>query len=175
MSLQDGESPFARTKSKIPIDLSGKPPSRRSYAEVITPQVDRFLDAMVDDGLHYTAAAKSAGVRLKRARHLLKHPVVLKEYERRCEVLRTSERARNIHKAVSIRDDETLKSPAGRKVQLDAAKYLDGVDGDSTRASGGTTVNVSIVGYVMDLTGPKSGPRVIEHDAGEGVRSDGEA
>lgn len=152
--------PLAPTKAPPEVKIAGK--------------VRRWLDLLID-GVPFKGAAEQAGIRIARARKLLTHPVIRREYEAMVEVLKSGERARNIHVAVSIRDDETLKSPAGRKVQLDAAKYLDGVDGDSTRASGGVNVNVSIVGYVMDLTGAKSGPRVIEHDAGDGVRNDGEA
>lgn len=145
-------------------------PTKAAPEVRIVGKVKRWLDLLID-GKPFKQAAEEAGLRVDRARRLLTHPMVRREYEARVDVLRTSERARNIHVAVEIRDDKTLSSPAGRKVQLDAAKYLDGADGDSTRASGGsTTVNV-VVGYVMDLTGSKSGPKVIEHD----VRSEPEA
>lgn len=69
------------------------------------------------------------------------------------EVLRDSERARNIHLAVSIRDAgmDVAANAAAKKVALEAARYL---DGESPHGGAGASVNVTVntvVGYVMDL------------------------
>lgn len=122
-----------------------------------------YMTNLVGRGMTMEDAAKAAGVRIKRVRNLATHPEFVREYNKRVEILRASERARNIHKAIEVRDDETLKSPAGRKVQLDAAKWLHGEDGDS-RVSARVSVDLTL-GYVIDVTGDKAGPvRIIEHE-----------
>ncbi len=114
-----------------------------------------FLMNLVDHGMKLEDAALKSGVRLKRARLIVSHPEFLKAYEERLEVVRANERARNIHKAISIRDDEDLITPAGRKVQLDAAKFLHGEDGGKTRVNVGVSVSL---GYVIDVSGDKAPP-----------------
>ena len=128
-------------------------------------QLRDFMTNLVGRGMQLEDAARDAGIRIKRARNLQTHPEFIKEYERRVEILRANEKARNIHKAISVRDDEALTSPAGRKVQLDAAKWLHGEsDGNSNTARVG--VHVSL-GYVIDLSGDKGKPAlVIDGQAG---------
>jgi hypothetical protein len=110
-------------------------------------------------------------MRLKRARLIVSHPEFLKAYESRLDVVRANERARNIHKAISIRDDKDLITPAGRKVQLDAAKFLHGEDGGKTKVQVGVSVSL---GYVIDVSGDKAPPvRTIDIRQNEQFSDDG--
>ncbi|WWT39895.1 hypothetical protein [Microcystis phage Mwe-JY08] len=126
-------------------------------------RVQRMIAAIMD-GKTIKDAAKAGNMTVMRAKLCLRDPVVRKAYMRQLEDLRESERARNIHAAIKIRDAafDDGATAATKKVALDAARYLDG----DTGGSGGTTVNVNVTpGYVIDLSGAAEPPRVIEHHA----------
>lgn len=103
-----------------------------------------------DDGIPVVRkdAAKLAGLSDETLRKAFRNPVVVKHYRDELEVLRTSARPRALHKI------EHLSQNAGsERIQLDAAKYLDGGDG-----RGGVTVNVGVnaniaPGYMVDVSG----------------------
>lgn len=78
-------------------------------------------------------AAKLAGITDVTLRAAFRNPLVVKAYNHELEVLRTSERARNLHAAVSIRDDAKMaKSAAGNGVRLHAARFIEGRDGPAS-------------------------------------------
>lgn len=128
----------------------------------------RYFLHLLLEGKTAEYAQHQSGLRKRQADALLLHPEFRKRYDEGVEVLRANEKARNIHKAIAVRDDETLTSPAGRKVQLDAAKWLHG-ESDDVRVSARVGVSVSL-GYVIDLTGDKGKPaQVIDVDANPSV------
>ena len=119
------------------------------------PKVKKLLNLMIE-GEPLREAAKAAGMTHVRARMVLHDPAVRRAYFRGMEVLRESERARNIHLAVKLRDDGLANdaTAASKKVALEAARYLDG----ESASGGGVNVSVSVTnqvaGYVVDLTEP---------------------
>lgn len=118
-----------------------------------SPKVKAAIRLMIwggDDGMPMKRqdAAKAAGLADVTLRQALSNPMVLKFYNAELEVLRTGERPRSIAKIAGLRD-----SAASERIQLDAAKYLDGGDG-----RGGVTVNVGVnaniaPGYMVDVSG----------------------
>ena len=149
-----------------------KPPTKRSELKLgdktgrsllAVPRVRALIAALLE-GTPIKQAAKDCRMTPWRAKLILRDPVVRKEFFRGLEDLRESQRARNIHAAMKIRDAafDDDATAATKKVALDAARYLDG----DTGGSGGTTVNVNVTpGYVIDLSGAAEPPRVIEHHA----------
>lgn len=127
-----------------PIKPVGRPkvqkqPMGRSATVVLAIQY------MVRDGLSRKQAAEKAGIKDDTLYKAFLNPEVRREYEAQIDVLRTSERARNIHKAAQLRDEAESE-----KVQLDSAKWLHGED-----KQGGVTVNVGVnvqPGYVIGAT-----------------------
>lgn len=159
----------ARPAPTYQMDVTRKPTYRVAAAEQPIKwnrNLRLFLHCLVDKGMKVDDAAKEADVRLKRARLIVAHPEFIKAYDARLDVVRANEKARNIHKAIAIRDDEDLFTPAGRKVQLEAAKFLHG-EGDS---KGKMQIGVSVsLGYVIDISGDKA-PPVRTIDIGDNVQ-----
>jgi hypothetical protein len=105
-----------------------------------------MLAVMVDEGLGRQEAAKRAGLADRSAREAFAKPAVKAEYARLLEVFRTSERSRNLHAGIKLRDEAKSE-----RVRLEAAKWLHG-----EHLPGGATVNVGVgvlvqPGYVLDL------------------------
>lgn len=126
------------------------------------PKVQAFLDRMIFEGEDVKTAALAVGLRVRRARALLRNPAVRRAYTKGVVELRENERARNIHLAVRIRNDGMLDgaTAASKKVALEAARYLDGeTDGGGITINGGQNV---IAGYVINLDGPSEGPKLIQ-------------
>lgn len=115
------------------------------------PRVRRFVDLMVE-GIGLKEAALTAGLRVRRARLLMRNPAVRREYFKGIEAILEVERARNVALRVSVRDRGFAGDATAAAVRqsLLAADRLDGIDGRT-----GATVNVgvttTVVGYVMDL------------------------
>ena len=134
------------------------------------PRVRAFIDSLVE-GQRMKEAAASAGLRIRRAKALLDNAIVRREINRQLEVLRESNRARNILLRETLRDRglEPDAPAALAKVALEAAKQLDGDDGNGSN----TTVNVNnvIAGYVIDLRGEVEGPRVIGNRSADAAKS----
>lgn len=103
-----------------------------------TKAVEALIIGMVDHGLTRAQAAERAGMTDHGAYVALRKPHIAKAYQEALHGLRQSERARNIHTAVEIRDDRTLDGAAGATARLKAAGFLEG------RPEGGPTVNVQI-------------------------------
>lgn len=148
----------ARPAPTYNVDVTRKPTYRVAAAELPIKwnrNLRLFLHCLVDKGMKVDDAAREADVRLKRARLIVAHPEFIKAYEGRLDVVRANERARNIHKAIAIRDDEDLFTPAGRKVQLEAAKFLHGEGDAKSKVNVGVSVSL---GYVIDISGDKAPP-----------------
>lgn len=126
-------------------------------AFVHDPRVQRFIDALVHEGLHVRDAAIKAGLKVKRAKLLMQHPMVRQGLAAAMEVLRENERPRNIHAAITIRDRgvEEGASAAQQTVSLQAARYIDG-----SEEGGRVTVNVRAGGYLVDLSEPEEPPTI---------------
>jgi len=126
----------------------------RSAPGKVTGKLRKALDAMVWQGLKRQDAAKAAGLTEHALYCAFRRPHVKTTYLAELEVLRTSERARNIHRAIEIRD------AANNKPAMEALKWLHQVD-EQAQQVGGTTMP----GFVIVLH-PGDAPQVttIEHD-----------
>lgn len=134
------------------------------------PRVQTFIEKLVE-GQRMKDAAEAAGLRIRRAKNLLDSATVRREINRQLEVLRESNRGRNILLRETLRDRGLdPQAPAAlAKVALEAARQLDGDDGSGSS----TTVNVNtvIAGYVIKLPAPGEGPRAITNRSADGAKS----
>jgi hypothetical protein len=143
--------------------------SDRSRSVLAIPRVQRFANLLIE-GKAFKEAATEAGLRLTRARRLMRYPEFRKHYFSEIEVVSESERARNILLRQTLRDRGLEKdAPAAlAKVALEAARQLDGDD-----QPGGITINGGnnvIAGYVIDLGGEVEGPRAITNRSADGAK-----
>lgn len=116
----------------------------------LSRNVRAAVEDMVYRGRSRKEAAEAVGIKETSLYQALRNPQVLKHYNDCLDVLRTSERPKSVHKIASLRD-----KAESERVQLEAAKYLDGGD----RRDGGVQVNVGISiqpGYVVDVSGGQS-------------------
>lgn len=124
------------------------------------PRVQAFIEKLVE-GQRMKDAAEAAGLRIRRAKVLLDNATIRREINRQLDVLRESNRGRNIRLRETLRDRglEPDAPAALAKVALEAARQLDGDE-----KQGGITINGGqnvIAGYVIDLRGDAEGPRAI--------------
>lgn len=114
----------------------------------IPPRIRKAITAMVFDGLKRPEAAAAVGLTDNTLYRYLRMPEALKFYRNECEVLRTGQRHKNLHRAVALRDEDK-----SGKVVIDAMKFLEndyfGQDGSSSR------INVNVLvqpGYICDIS-----------------------
>jgi hypothetical protein len=116
----------------------------RSAPMKVTGRLKHAIDLMVWKGARRAEAAEEAGLKDHSLRAALKKPHVKAAYLAELVVLRESERARNIHALVEVRDGKDHSNPMAR---VNAAKALEGLDdtfpaglGDPRMAPGVTIV-----------------------------------
>jgi hypothetical protein len=83
------------------------------------------IDAMVFEGISRDEAAKRAGMLAKSLANSLRKPRTKQYLARQMEVLRTSERARNIHALTAVRDES-----ANAMARVAAVKTLEQISDD---------------------------------------------
>lgn len=93
----------------------------------VTGRLKRALDLMVWDAKRDNEAAVETGITISAIRIALKQPHVRAYYREQIEVLRGRESARNIHRAIEIRD------AANNMPAIHAIRYLDGEDAENAR------------------------------------------
>jgi hypothetical protein len=127
-----------------------KPPTRqakavagRSKPLAVTGKLKRAIDFMVWEGskTDYASAAKHAGMTAFSVRSALEKPHVKAYYMAQVDVLRTSERARNIHRLVEIRDS------ADNMPAVNAIKEINRVD----ETQSGVSVQQRAPGVVIQI------------------------
>lgn len=101
----------------------------------VTGKLKAALGFMVWEGLKRPDAAAKAGLTDHGLREALRRPHVKAAYMALLEVLRTSERARNIHALVEVRDD-----PANKMARVQAVKALEQLDDAAPPAAGNQRV-----------------------------------
>ena len=107
----------------------------------VTGRLKRALDAMVWNGMKRRDAATSAGLQEQSLYVALTRPHVRAYYLRQLDVLRTSERARNIHALVGIRDDER-----NQMARVQAVRTLEQIaDDNAGPRSAGSSPGLTIV------------------------------
>ena len=100
----------------------------RSARGKVTGKLALAISAMVWEGSCRPEAAKAAGLKDHSLREALRKPHVKAFYRAQLEVLRTSERARNIHALARIRDQDQNKMAA-----VAAVKALEQIGDDPGR------------------------------------------
>lgn len=117
----------------------------RSKALKVTGKLKVAIDYMVFEGgkTDLQAAAAHAGLTTHSLRCALEKPHVKAYYASQIEVLRGSQRARNIHRAIEIRD------AANNMPAIHAIRYLDGQADESGNLAGGSTRSGGMVVIVQ--------------------------
>ena len=120
----------------------------RSGKMTVSGRLKVALDEMLFKGSRRPDAAKVAGMTDHGLREAFKKPHVLKYYNAGLEVLRTSERARNISALARVRDgtDNGMATVAAAKA-LEQLAEPNGPGGPGGGRRGGT-------GYLIDLSEP---------------------
>ena len=106
----------------------------------ITRKVRAAIDAMVWQGLPRAEAATAAGMREHSLYKALRKPPVKAAYLRELDVLRTSERARNFHALLAVRDQTD-----NQQARVNAVKVLEEQDVGGERKAAATTPGITIV------------------------------
>ena len=97
----------------------------RSLPGKVTGRLRAAISAMVWQGARRAEAAELAGITDHSLRAALRKPHVKRAYLYEIEVLRTSERARNIHAMIDVRDNSE-----NAMARVQAAKTLDQASAD---------------------------------------------
>jgi hypothetical protein len=131
----------------------------RSAPGKVTGRLRIALEALVWQGVTRDQAAAIAGITDHSLRCALAKPHVKEWYRAQCDVLRTSARARNIHRLEAIRD------AANNMPAVQAIKCLEQIDDEarSTQAMQ-RAPGLQIVVIAAPQALPAQAP-VIEHDA----------
>jgi hypothetical protein len=114
---------------------------------------------MVWQGLHRRDAAKHAGLAEHSLYQALRRPPVRAFYLSQLEVLRTSERARNIHALVAIRDESE-----NDMARVSAVKTLENISEAEAMRGGFTTSQSPGLTIQIITTDPVKVAPVIDHD-----------
>jgi hypothetical protein len=134
-------------------------PEITSERNAVTGRLKRALDAMVWQGLDRRAAAKYARLTENGLYAALKKPHVKAHYLQQLDVLRTSERARNVHRLAEIRD------AANNMPAVQAIRALELIDEEQRQATAGTAQSPGLV-IVINAPTPSAAAtpqRTIEH------------
>jgi hypothetical protein len=127
----------------------------------VTGRLRTALTAMVWAGACRADAAKIAGLTDHSLRAALKRPHVKAFYLHELDVLRTSERARNIHALVGVRD-----GAVNSMAKVAAVKALEQID--HVEAARGHVGEPLLPGLVIRIINTREAPRVvgpmIEHE-----------
>jgi hypothetical protein len=131
------------TTSEVkPLSRQAREAVGRSAAGKVTGKLKAAIGYMVWDGLKRPEAAEKAGLSDHGLREAFRRPHVLAYYKAELEVLRTSERSRNIRVGVELRDASKQDS-----VRLKAAQWLhQEADQEASTASARTPGVVIIIG-----------------------------
>jgi hypothetical protein len=137
--------------------LQSLPTAKQAQKLKITRVVRAAIEAMVWQGMKREDAAQHAGMKDNSLYVALRRPDVKQFYLSELDVLRTSERARNIHRAVEIREQTT-----NQMASIQAIKLLEQISDDAPASRG----SVSLPGLVIVVnTGtPLTQPPTIDAD-----------
>lgn len=119
------------TTTEQPLTTQQRAAKTKSKALKVTGKLKVAIDAMVWEGLDYADAGRKAELTAYAIRSALSRPHVLAYQREQLQVLRSSEYARNIRRAVEIRD------AANNMPAIHAIRYLDGENADNTSGING--------------------------------------
>jgi len=152
---------MAQQVSYVPAALLDNRARKAKKRIGLTKRIRAAVEALVwgvgDEVATLEKAAEAGGISVRAFRDALGKPIVLQYYKEQMKSLREGHRARNLHTAVEIRDDASLKeTAAGQRVRLAAAALLDADlhQGSGSGVNVSVGVNVVTPGYVIDLTEP---------------------
>jgi hypothetical protein len=128
-----------------PSPLSTNPASKPMETLRITGKNKAAIDLMVWEGLNRKDAAARAGLKDHALYVALSKPHVKAYYMRQLDVLRTSERARNIHAFVEVRDQT-----GNQMARVQAAKALEQISDEQSQSNQGVR---SAPGMVVVVVG----------------------
>ncbi len=121
----------------------------------LTPRIKRGVELMVFEAKTRKEAAQLIGISDEAMRQALLRPSCLAYMNEQIEVLRTGARPQALQKVIHL-----MEKSGSDRVQLDAAKYIDGMDRTVHTVGAATQVNVQVnnsttvetAGYVIDLS-----------------------
>jgi hypothetical protein len=136
----------------------------RSAPGRVTGKLLTALNCMIWEGLTRKRAAERAGMSEHGLWAALRRPHVRQWYLREIDVLRTSERARNIHALIEVRD--TADNSMAR---VSAVKTLEAISDVEAARGGSATMTPGLVIQVITNDAPPRviNPPTIEHDDGD--------
>jgi hypothetical protein len=102
------------------------PTKERSAPRRVTGRLKVALDDMVWTGVHYSDAAKAAGLTTRAMRVALTKPHVLAYLRAERQSLRASEGPRTLHRLVALRDQD-----ANRAAAVQAARAIEGLPNEN--------------------------------------------
>lgn len=150
----------------VPASVQSNKASKPGETLKISGRNKVAIDAMVYEGLNRKQAAERAGLKDHALYVALSKPHVKAYYMRQLDVLRTSERARNIHALVDVRD-----TGSNQMATVAAVKALEQMSDETGGNAGGTAspgVVIQIInGAVPTIAGPQ--PRIINSLGGDDV------
>lgn len=111
--------------------IQSNPASKPAEVLKISGKNKVAIDAMVWEGLNRKDAAQKAGLKDHALYVALSKPHVKAYYMRQLDVLRTSERARNIHTLTDVRDQKS-----NQMARVQAVKALEQIDEGETVSRG---------------------------------------
>lgn len=127
--------------------LPAKSPPKQPKPLKVTGKNKAAIDLMVWEGLKRADAAAKAGLKDHALYVALTKPHVKQYYLGQLDVLRTSERARNIHRAVEIREQTS-----NQMASIQAIKLLEQISDDAPASRGAQ----SVPGLVIVVNGGAS-------------------
>ena len=125
----------------------------RSARGRVTGKLRRAIEAMVWGASCRAEAAAAAGLKDHSVREALRKPHVKAFYRGQLDVLRTSERARNIHALVRVRDSD--RNPMAVVAAVKALEQLrdDGPGGSTQPIAPGLVVLINTTASRLQQTG----------------------
>lgn len=127
----------------------------------VTGRLKVALECMVWEGLKRDDAATKAGLTVHALYSALRKPHVKAEYLAQCEVLRTSGRARRIHRL-----EEISEATSNLNASVQAIRSLDAPDGGNSSIGSGTSAaspGVTIHIHAAPQAGPHPQPVRSDH------------
>ena len=145
--------PTSRPPNQISLSTFRTRPPVGKHKVTLPRRVKQLIELMVwgDPAadlapMSVTEAARHMKISNATANGYLRHAGGRAHYLACLAQLRDSERARNLHTAIGIRDDsEMKKSAAGNRVRLESARFLEGEPDDRRNTTSGTVTMPGVV------------------------------
>jgi hypothetical protein len=145
----------------ISISTPAKPPaitSKEAKPLKVTGKVKAAIDAMVWEGLKRDDAALQAGMKDNSLYVALRRPEVKAYYLAECEVLRTSGRARRIHRLEEMQEQNDNKAAV-----VNAILALEGMANDQAAANAQQSAVPGVIVQIITQA-PVKDVQTIEHE-----------